>query len=67
VAERPIMSMRRNAARALWRNRRGVVAAEYVFLVTFVAIPIITGIGMGGLKLLGSYQTQKQLVLHPYP
>ena len=48
-------------------GRRGVVAVEYVFLVAFVAIPAVLGIGFGGWMLLTSYTTQKFLVLAPFP
>jgi len=60
-------SMTRRRMKGIARAQRGAVVVEYALLVAFVAVPTVMGIGVGGLKLLGSYQTQKQLVLQAYP
>ena len=46
---------------------RGAVLVEYALLLTFVAIPTMMGITLGGIKMLADYRSSRTTLLAPIP
>lgn len=46
---------------------RAAVLVEYALLLTFVAIPTMMGISIGGVKMLASYRSSRATILAPTP
>ena len=49
------------------RRQRGAVLVEYALLLTFVAIPTLIGITLGGVKMLADYRTSRTTLMAPIP
>ena len=46
---------------------RGAVIVEYALLLTFVAIPTMMGITLGGIKMLADYRSSRTTLIAPIP
>lgn len=46
---------------------RAAVLVEYALLLTFVVVPTMAGVALGGQRMLTSYQRSRALILSPMP
>jgi hypothetical protein len=46
---------------------RAAVLVEYALLLTFVAVPTMAGVTLGGQRMLTSYQRSRAQILSPMP
>ncbi len=58
---------RRAILRRRARNQLGATMVEYAFLITFVAIPAISGFTMGGVIMFRAYQHTRNHLMLPTP
>ena len=46
---------------------RAAVLVEYALLLSFVAVPTMAGVTLGGIRMLASYRSARQMILAPTP
>ena len=49
------------------RRARGAVIVEYALLLTFVAVPTMMGLSLGGVRMLAEYRSSRALIMAPVP
>ncbi len=49
------------------RRSRAAVIVEYALLLTFVAVPTMMGVTLGGIRMLADYRSARTLIMAPVP
>lgn len=49
------------------RRSRAAVIVEYALLLTFVAVPTMMGVSLGGVRMLAEYRSSRALIMAPVP